>query len=268
MSGGEPLSLFDSHCHLTAEAFAGDVDAVLERARHAGLVGIVTIASDAADARAALELARRHEDVWCTAGIHPHEAAAAHADDIERIHELLGEARVVAVGETGLDYHYDHSPRDVQRTLLDRHIALAADSGLPLIVHSRSAEDDTAAAVRAAASAGVHGVLHCFAGDSALLDTALESGWWVSFAGMVTFRRFEGADLVRAVPDNRLLIETDAPYLAPVPVRGRRNEPAFVQHTCAAVATMRGTDAATLARLVTGNARAFYGLQDGAAGTA
>jgi hypothetical protein len=164
------------------------------------------------------------------------------------------------LGETGLDYHYDNSPRDVQRRLLDAHIDVAVETGLPLVLHSRSAEADTAAAVRAAATAGASGVLHCFSGSGALLDAALETGWYVSFAGLITFKRFEGADLLRAVPGDRLLIETDSPYLAPVPQRGRRNEPAFVAHTCAAAAALRGESPAELARSTMDNARRFLNI--------
>ncbi len=258
------MTLFDTHCHLTADAFAGETDAVLQRARESGLVGIVTIASDAADADAALRLATSHAFVWATAGIHPHEAAAGREADLDHIRALLQHDRVVAVGETGLDYHYDHSPRDTQRALLDSHIELAAASHKPLVFHSREAMDDTAAAVRAAATAGARGVLHCFTGDRNLLDAALAADWYVSFGGIVTFKRFDGADLVRAVPEDRLLLETDAPYLAPVPHRGHRNEPAFLTTTCAAVAAMRGSDSAALAAATTRNARRFYGLHEDA----
>lgn len=262
MSEAAPRPLFDSHCHLTADAFADEEQAVLRRAREAGLVGIVTIASDADDADRARALANRHPDVWSTAGIHPHEAGAARSADFARIAALAAEPDIVAIGETGLDYHYDHSPRDVQRALLDRHVDLAARTGKPLIIHSREADDDTIAVVHAAASAGARGVLHCFAGGDALLDAALAAdGWYVSFAGLVTFKRFEAADRLRAVPEGHLLIETDAPYLAPVPMRGKRNEPAFVAHTCVAAARLRGTDPDALAAATTRNARRFYGLQ-------
>jgi TatD DNase family protein len=259
--------LFDSHCHLTADTFEGEVEVVLQRAREAGLVGIVTIASSASDAVRALEIARAHHDVWSTAGIHPHDVGAATPGDFTTVAELLDQDRVVAVGETGLDYHYDHSPRATQRACLDHHIALAASKQRPIVVHSREAEADTIAAVCAAGSAGVLGVLHCFAGSRDLLEAGLAVGWYVSFAGLVTFKRFEDADLVRAVPADRLLIETDAPYLAPVPRRGRRNEPAFAVYTCTAIAAMRGVAAGDLARTVTRNANRFYGLQQSTATT-
>ncbi|CAN5829985.1 hypothetical protein BH23GEM9_BH23GEM9_29920 [soil metagenome] len=252
--------MFDSHCHLTDERFAEDLDAVLERAWSAGLTGLVTVASNADDARVACDLARRDSRIYSTAGVHPHVADQAGDADLGLIRELLARPATVAVGETGLDFHYDNSPRDVQRRLFEWHLATAADTGLPVVVHSRTADDDTAAMIRSAS--GVRGVLHCFSGSPGLLDTALAADWYVSFAGMVSFRNFAAADLLRAVPDDRLLLETDSPYLAPVPHRGRRNEPAFVVETCRAAARHRDIDVAELAALTTANARRFYGLED------
>jgi TatD DNase family protein len=250
--------MFDSHCHLTDARFADDVDAVLQRAWGAGLTGIVTVASDAADADVARALTTRDPRIHATAGIHPH--AAAQADDAgrERIRTLLRESAVVAIGETGLDYYYDNSPRATQRRLFAWHLEEAAAANMPVVVHSRAADDDAAAMIRAAT--GVRGVLHCFSGGPGLLDTALAADWYVSFAGMVTFRSFAAVDLLRAVPADRLLIETDSPYLAPVPHRGRRNEPAFVVETCRAIATLRACDAGSLARQTDANARRLYGL--------
>jgi len=253
------MELFDSHCHLTDERFAGEVDAVLQRARHGGLAAMVTIASDAPDALTAAALADAHPDVWSSAGIHPHVAESADARGQDTVRELLAHPRVVAVGETGLDYHYDNSPRAVQRALFEWHLEQAAETDLPVIVHSRDADQDTIAMLRAAGS-GVRGVLHCFAGGVALLDAALELDWWVSFAGLVSFKGYESADLVRAVPDARLLVETDSPYLAPFPHRGRRNEPLHVRNVAEAVATHRGQELAEVAALTTANARTFYGL--------
>lgn len=253
--------MFDSHCHLTDDRFADDVDVVIERARDAGLRGIVTVASDADDARRALALARRHDGIWATAGIHPHVAERARDDDLDRVRELLGLDRVVAIGETGLDYHYDNSPRARQRRLFEWHLATAAETGFPVVVHCRSADDDVAAMIRA--FPGVTGILHCFAGGTELFDTGIDAGWYISFAGLITFRNFDGADFVAATPADRLLVETDSPYLAPVPHRGRRNEPAFVVETCRAAAALRSEDADVTARLVTDNALRFYRLADG-----
>jgi TatD DNase family protein len=251
--------LFDSHCHLTDEAFADDRDLVLERARAAGVDGLVTIASGPRDAEAALALARAHGGVWSTAGVHPHEAQEGTPAALDRVRALLGEPEVVAIGECGLDFHYDHAPRATQRATFGAQIELAADTGMPLVVHSRDADEDMAALLRSLPG-GVQGVLHCFTGGDALLDAALEAGWWVSFSGIVTFKRFDAAGQVRAVPDDRLLVETDAPYLAPVPHRGRRNEPGFVAATAEALARLRGRTVEDIATLTATNARRFYGL--------
>lgn len=251
---------FDSHCHLTDARLAAEAAGVVAGARAAGVVGIVTVASDAEDAGRAAALAAELPGVWATAGIHPHVAAAADETAWERITELAEKGGVVALGETGLDYHYDHSPRDAQRRAFERHIRLALDLDLPLVVHSRDADEDTAAIIRDAGSA-VRGVLHCFAGGAALLEAGMAAGWMISFSGLVTFRNYEGAELVRAVPADQLLIETDAPYLAPVPHRGRRNEPAFVRHVAEGVAALRGEAVEEVGAYTTRNARAFYRLE-------
>jgi TatD DNase family protein len=253
------LILFDSHCHLTDERLRDRADAVVARAREAGLTGLVTIASNVEDARAAQAIAARHPDVWCSAGVHPHDAAAVERATIDELAELLDGARVVAVGETGLDFHYDNSPRAAQRRSFDWQLGLAADADLPVVVHSRDADDDTAAAIRSAGD-GVSGVLHCFAGGARLLDAALEAGWYLSFAGLVSFAKYDGADLLRAVPRDRLLAETDSPYLAPVPHRGKTNEPAYVAHVVAALARLRADEPEPLAEAIEANARRFYRL--------
>lgn len=249
--------MFDSHCHLTDGRFADDLPAVLDRAWAAGLTGLVTIASNVEDARAALALARRDPRIHSTAGIHPHEAAHARPADYEAIGRLAADPDVVAIGETGLDFHYDNAPRDIQRAVFERQLEIAAATGLPVVVHSRSADQETAAMIGGAA---VRGVLHCFAGGPSLFETALAAGWFISFAGLVTFRNFDNEALLRATPVDRLLLETDSPYLAPVPHRGRRNEPAYVVETCGAAAAIRGEDPVETAAAVTANARRFYGL--------
>jgi TatD DNase family protein len=254
------LKLFDSHCHLTDERVAADADAIIDRAREAGLVGMVTIASSVADARAAAALAGAHPDVWTTAGVHPHEAARADRAAFADLRELLEGERIVAVGEAGLDYHYDNSPRAVQRKVFDAQLEIAAEHDLPIVVHAREADDDVVAAIRQSEGA-VRGVLHCFSSGAALLEAGLEAGWMVSFAGLITFSKYDGTDLLRAVPDDRLLVETDSPYLAPVPHRGRTNEPAFVKHVLEAAARLRDSDADSLAATTTANALRFYGIE-------
>jgi TatD DNase family protein len=255
------MKLFDSHCHLTDAAFGADVGAVLGRARDAGVVGMVTIASDLEDAEAAAVLAQRHDDVWCTAGVHPHvaHAIATRTSWEDELRTAAARERVVAIGETGLDYHYDNSPRDVQRRGFEAQLALASELELPVVVHTRDADGDAAAIIRGARAS--RGVLHCFTGGLSLMEIALEAGWFVSFAGLITFRNFRGEDVLRAVPDERLLLETDSPYLSPAPLRGKRNEPANVRYTCQVAARIRGVDPLSLGELVTRNAFAFYGLR-------
>ena len=187
----DAATLFDSHCHLTDAAFREDREAVLVRAREAGVTRVVSIASDVADARAALELARGRPGVWCTAGVHPHEAGAAPSDALEHVRRLASAPEVVALGETGLDYHYDHSPRDVQRRLFDGHVALAAELAMPVVVHAREADADVAAALRGAPT-GTLGVLHCFTGGAEAFEVAMERGWYVSFSGIASFKSFAG----------------------------------------------------------------------------
>ena len=253
------MTFADSHCHLTDRAFRADRAAVLQRAREAGVRRIVTVASDASDARAALDLARVRSGVWCTAGVHPHSVGGpAGGTDPGAVRELARHPLCVAIGETGLDYHYDNAPRAAQRRSFARHVELAAELELPLVVHSREAEADTAAVIREAGGR-FRGVLHCFTGPAELLALAIDAGWFVSFTGIATFGSFDAA-LVRQVPRDRYMIETDAPYLAPVPRRGRRNEPAFVPHVAGALARIRGETVETVAADTWTNAACFYGI--------
>lgn len=254
------IEYFDSHCHLTDAAFRDDREAVFRRAREAGVTRLVTIASTLEDARAALALADAEEGVWSTAGVHPHAVGDAAPSDLDEIESLARENdSVVAIGETGLDYYYDNAPRADQRRSFDRHLALGAELGLPVVVHAREADDDVAAAL-CNMPAGTLGVMHCFTGGDKAFAEAMSRGWYVSFSGIASFRSFEPVALLRAVPTDRLLIETDAPYLAPVPRRGRRNEPANVVHVAEAVAGHLGSEPEEVARRTTENARLFYGV--------
>lgn len=264
---------FDSHCHLTATAFREDREAVLRSAYDAGVTRLVCIASNLSDAKDALAFAesvteRRGAEgkavevpeVWSTAGVHPHEAGAAKPGDVEEIGTLARENdRVVAIGETGLDYFYDTAPRETQRALFDAHLALGAETGLPVVVHAREADDDIAAAIRGMPG-GTMGVLHCFTGGEQAFAAAMDAGWYVSFSGIASFRSFEAVELLRQVPSDRVLIETDSPYLAPVPLRGKRNQPANVVHVATAVAAHLDVDIEALAATTTENARRFYGV--------
>ena len=253
--------MFDSHCHLTDSRFDEDRSAVLDAASQAGVTRMVTVASDLEDARAAAALARSHRGLWSTAGIHPHAVSEAAAADLEGVRELAAEhTEVVAIGETGLDYFHDHSPRRLQRRWFEAQLEIAADLGLPVVIHTREAEDDTIAILRNAPESVVK-VLHCFTGSMKLLEVGLEEGCYVSFAGIITFSKFDGQAAVRAVPEDFLLAETDAPYLAPVPRRGKRNEPAFVTHVVAALADIRGADVGAVAEVTAENAERFYALR-------
>lgn len=251
--------LFDTHCHLTADAFDDDREAVLERAREAGVERIVTIASTPDDAEAGIELAARHEGLWTTAGIHPHEAGAADPGALDRVRTLLERPEVVAVGECGLDFHYDHAPREAQMRAFRAQIEMAAETGLPLVVHSRSADREMMDLLRELPD-GVVAVLHCFTGGDELLEVALEAGCWVSFTGIVTFGRYDAGHQVRRVPRDRLMVETDSPYLAPVPHRGERNEPARVGRVAEAVARFRDELPGEVAEYTTRNGLRFYGI--------
>lgn len=250
--------LFDSHLHLTDEQFKGEVDQVIRRAREANVTRMVTVASDATDSLVARDAARRHR-IFSTAGIHPHAASTFTVSSMDSIRSLLDEPEVVAVGETGLDFHYDNSPRAIQRASFEAHLDLARDTGRPIVVHARSADTDMVEVLRRRGRT-VRGVLHCFTGGDELLEAGLEAGWFFSFGGVVTFKSFAGGSQVRRVPWDRLMIETDSPYLAPVPMRGRRNEPAFIRHCCAVVAALRGSTFDETAKRTTRSAIDFYGL--------
>jgi TatD DNase family protein len=255
------MRLIDSHAHLTSEQLAGEAAAVVARARAAGVEAVVSIGTDVEDSRAAASLAAELSGVYATAGIHPHAAADAAADAMAEIRELARGPRVVALGETGLDYYYDNSPREAQRELFARHLELGRELDLPVVVHAREADDDVSALLREAGQ-GTRGVLHCFAGGRPLLETALEIGWYVSFSGLVTFKKYADVELLRAVPGDRLLVETDSPYLAPVPHRGKRNEPAHVVFTARHIAELRGEDPQVLAAATVRNTRAFYRIEE------
>jgi TatD DNase family protein len=254
----------DSHAHLADPAFDADRDDVVDRARLSGARAVVCIGESLAAAERAAGLAARHPRfVYFTAGVHPHDAASFDSDrDLAGIRRALGNG-AVAVGECGLDYHYDHSPRADQLRAFSAQIELAAEARRPVVVHTRLAEDDTRAMVAQAAAADVIGVLHCYTGSHALAEHALAAGWYVSFSGIVTFQKWSDDALIRLVPANRILAESDAPYLAPVPHRGKRNEPAYVSFTIARLAVARGIGVTPLGEQVAQNAERLFGLAGG-----
>ena len=247
--------LVDSHCHLDFPSLQADMDGVMARAADAGIGTMVTICTRVDDFPTILGIAEAYDHVYCSVGLHPHDADQEPDLSTARLVDLAGHDKVVGIGETGLDFHYDQSPRELQATLFRRHIAAARETGLPLIVHSRAADDEMIAILRDEADKGAFpGVLHCFSSGPELARAALNLNFYISFSGIVTFKK---ADEVRAVaaetPLDRLLVETDAPYLAPVPHRGKDNEPAFVANTAAKLAEMRGMTPAEMAGQTTDN---------------
>jgi TatD DNase family protein len=246
--------VIDTHAHLTS---LEDTDEAIRRAAEAGVTRILTVGTDVDDCRAALSLAERHDGVFAILGIHPHDAGTATEDDLAELRELLAHPKAVAVGETGLDWFRDHAPPDDQRRLFAAELALAAELGKPVVIHTRAADDDTLAAL--AEHAGTV-VLHCFSAPH-MLPTALERGWYVSFAGNLTYKNATDLRVAASqVPLDRLLVETDCPYLAPQPVRGKRNEPAYVVHTLAALAKATSSEEAALRPAIDRNADECFGL--------
>jgi TatD DNase family protein len=246
--------VIDTHAHLTS---LDDPDEAIERAAEAGVTRILTVGTDVEDCRRALSLTERHDGVFAILGIHPHEAATATDEDLGALRDLLDHPTAVAVGETGLDWYRDYAPRDDQRRLFAAELELASELGKPVVIHTRAADDDTLAALSDFTGTVV---LHCFS-SARLLPTALERGWYVSFAGNATFPKAVDLRLAATeVPAALLLAETDSPYLAPQPVRGKRNEPANVAHTLAALARSRGEEPAELERQIERNATECFSL--------
>ncbi len=247
--------LIDSHCHLDFPDFAPDLDGTVERARAAGVGLMLTIGTKLREFPGVLAIAERYADVWCSVGVHPHEAAEEGDVTTEHLIELARHPKVVGFGETGLDFYYEHSPREAQARSFLAHIAAARETGLPLIVHTRDAEAETADILAEEMAKGPFtGLLHCFSSSRVLAEKAVALGIYISLSGILTFKK---SDELRAtasrVPLDRLLVETDAPYLAPVPMRGKRNEPAFVAHTARQLAETMGISPETLATATSAN---------------
>jgi TatD DNase family protein len=244
--------LVDSHCHLDFPDFAAERDGVVARARAAGVETMLTICTRLDQFDGVRAIAETYDGIWCSVGAHPHEAADHAPLLADRLFALTDHPRVVGIGETGLDFHYDLSPRDTQESVFRVHIAASRASGLPLIIHAREADREIARILDE--ERPPPGVLHCFSSGRELAETAVALGFYVSISGIVTFRNAEDLRaIVRDLPLDRLLVETDAPYLAPVPYRGKRNEPAFVAATAAAVAELKGLDPQRLAAVTHDN---------------
>ena len=256
------MKLVDSHCHLDDEQFAADRDAAIERARAAGVERMMAIGTGGGppDLEAGVRLARSYSFIYATVGVHPHDAAKATPETFTHLAELARETKVLAIGEIGLDYHYDFSPRDAQRRVFVEQLTLAAQARKPIVIHTREAWDDTLALIREH-GLPFGGIMHCFTSGPAEAREALELGFHLSFGGIITFPK---ADAVREAaaltPDERLLVETDAPYLAPVPHRGKRNEPAFIVETVRRLAEARAATPEHMAALTTRNFERLFRL--------
>jgi TatD DNase family protein len=257
--------IIDSHCHLDDSSFDEDRSEVLKRAREAGVDLLLAIGTGSGppDLEAAIRLAAEHDFVYATVGVHPHDASKATSETYDRLAELCKQPKVLALGEIGLDYHYDHSPRDTQREVFIRQMEIARQAGKPIVIHTREAWADTAALLEEHwRSAGLGGIMHCFSGDAAQARQSLDLGFHISFAGVLTFAK---ADELRqsamGLPLDRLLVETDAPYLTPAPFRKiRRNEPCYVVETARKLAEIRGISFEEVAQATTGNFRQLFDL--------
>lgn len=262
--------LIDSHCHLDFEDFAGERDAVIERARAAGLARLITISTRTGSFAPLCRIAESYPEVFCTAGTHPHNAHEEADVTVERLVHLARHPKCVGIGEAGLDYHYDRTPRDLAAKVFRTHMAAARESGLPIVIHARDADADVAAILRSEMQNGAFaGVLHCFSSSAMLAEAGLSLGLYISFSGILTFKNaHELRAIAKKVPLDRLLVETDAPYLAPVPFRGRRNEPALVAATAEKLAEVKGVPLERLAAQTSANAlRLFSKMPAPASGT-
>ena len=247
--------LVDSHCHLDFPEFEGELDDVVVRAGEAGIGHMLTICTRVTKFDGVLAIAEKYDNIFCTVGVHPHNAEDEPEVTAEHLGRMADHPKVVGLGETGLDFHYQNSPRDVQERSFRAHIAAARETGLPLVVHTRDADDDMARVLRDEHEKGPFtGLIHCFSAGGDLAEQVLGIGFSISFSGIVTFNKAdEIRDVARNMPLDRILVETDAPYLAPMPKRGKRNEPAFTAFTAARVAEIRGLDADAFARATTEN---------------
>jgi len=247
--------LIDSHCHLDFPELTAERGAVIDRARAAGVRTMLTICTKITEFDTIRSIAESDPDIWCTVGIHPQEAHAEPATDASRLVALTAHPKVIGIGECGLDYHYEDAPRETQHAVFRSHLEAARTAQVPIVVHTREADDDTARLLTEASTGGdLTGVLHCFTSSMKLALHALDLGFYISFSGIVTFKNAEALrDVVRAVPLERMLVETDAPFLAPVPKRGKRNEPSFVVHTAAALAQIKGVSAEEIAAVTSAN---------------
>jgi TatD DNase family protein len=253
--------LIDSHAHIQGKEYAGETDAVIARARAAGVEKIIAVggAGDMSSNTAAVALAGSFAGVYATVGMHPHDAKDVSAQELQTLRELSADPKVVAIGETGLDYYYNHSPHDVQRRVFGQFIGMARDTGLPIVVHERDAAAEAAELLRAEGAGKLRGVIHCFTGSYEAARAYLDLGFYLSFTGIITFKN-AGAlrEVVRQVALERMLVETDSPFLTPAPHRGKRNEPAYVRLVAATIAEVKQISLEEVAEKTSRNARELF----------
>ena len=256
------MELIDTHCHLTFDRLIEDIDAVIARSIAGGVTAWITVGTDRDHNRKALALTERFENLYAAVGIHPHDAKDAGADTFSELKKLATHPKVVAIGETGLDFHYNFSPPDIQRRIFTEHLKIAADLGLPIIIHSREAFDDTLSILQNHAAYLDKVVFHCFTGSADQAQIILDKGFFISFTGVVTFKNaHKTAQAAKEVPLNRLMIETDCPYMSPEPVRKQKtNEPALLIHTANYLAQLKNTDLPNFAAAVTATTKAFFNI--------
>jgi TatD DNase family protein len=253
--------LIDSHAHIQGKEYAGEAEAVIERARAAGVEKIIAVggAGDMSSNTEAVALADSFPNIYATVGMHPHDAKDVGADELRALRELTSHAKVIAVGETGLDYYYNHSPHEVQRRVFTQFIHMARETGLPIVVHERDAAQEVAELLRSEGRRELHGVIHCFTGNYEAACDYLDLGFYLSFTGIITFKNAEPLrQVVRQVPLEKMFVETDSPFLTPVPHRGKRNEPAYVRLVAETVASVKNISLEDVARVTTENVQNLF----------
>ncbi|MBN1464962.1 TatD family hydrolase [candidate division KSB1 bacterium] len=254
------ISLIDTHVHLDFDRFDGDRPDVIRRALDADVMAMVTIGIDYKSSLKAIEIAEDYANVFAAVGVHPHDAKDMTDEQFEAIAAMLSHPKVVAIGEVGLDYHYDYSPRDLQRRIFRQFLDLSLTAQMPLIIHTRESDEDVLELIQARAKKGWRGVFHCFAGDARMAHKVIELGFLLSFTGNITFKNSNTLHVMAAMPLDKLMVETDSPFMAPAPFRGKRNEPAYVRVVAQKIAEVKEAPLAQVAQLTTQNALTLFGL--------